>query len=155
MTEQEAAGLVQGKKVLVIDDGPTLTHGGMAYGAGWVMAKKLGAAEIVDPRPYAKGSLVGVFEKFPHLTNVLPAMGYGPEQTKDLKDTIQATPCDTIVIGTPSDFTHVMDLHVPYVMARYELEVVQEHEHQFHAMLDSFYEKASAEKSHDAKPKTA
>lgn len=148
MTEQEAANLVKGKKVLVIDDGPTLTHGGMAYGAGYVMAQKLGAAEIVDPRPYAKGSLKKVFEKFTHLTNVLPAMGYGDEQIKDLEATIRATPCDAIVIGTPSDFTHVLNLrNVPYVMARYELEIVTEKDKQtFHHMLDSFYDKAAKAK---------
>jgi len=80
----------------------------MAYGAGYVMAQKLGAAEIVDPRPYAKGSLVKVFERFSHLKNVLPAMGYGDEQVKDLEATIKAIPCDTIIIGTPADFTHGM-----------------------------------------------
>ena len=106
MTEQQAVALIKNKKVLVIDDGPTLTHGGMPYGAGYVMAKKLGAAEIVDPRPYAQGSLKGVFERFQHLHNVLPAMGYGEAQVKDLEATINATPCDAIVIGTPSDFTH-------------------------------------------------
>jgi len=108
LTDEQAAALVRGKRVLVIDDGPTLTHGGMAYGAGFVMAQQLGAAEIVDPRPYAQGSLKGVFEKFSHLKNVLPAIGYGEEQVKDLEATIKATPCDTIVIGTPSDFTHGM-----------------------------------------------
>lgn len=106
MTEQQAAALIKDKKVLVIDDGPTLTHGGMSYGAGYVMAKTLGAAEIVDPRPYAQGSLKSVFERFQHLHNVLPAMGYGEAQVKDLEATIKATPCDAIVIGTPSDFTH-------------------------------------------------
>jgi len=156
MTEQEAANLVKGKKVLVIDDGPTLTHGGMAYGAGYVMAKQLGATEIVDPRPYAKGSLKKVFEKFTHLTNVLPAMGYGAEQTKDLEATIQATPCDAIVIGTPSDFTNVLDLNkVPYVMARYELEIVTEqHKKQFHTILDTFYDTA-VKAGKTAKTKTA
>ena len=120
----------------------------MAYGAGYVMAQKLGAAEIVDPRPYAKGSLKKVFEKFTHLTNVLPAMGYGDEQIKDLEATIRATPCDAIVIGTPSDFTHVLNLrNVPYVMARYELEIVTEKDKQtFHHMLDSFYDKAAKAK---------
>ena len=146
MTEEQATALVSGKKVLVIDDGPTLTHGGMPYGAGYVMAQKLGAAEIVDPRPYAKGSLVGVFERFPHLANVLPAVGYGTEQVQDLEATIKATPCDSVVLGTPSDFTHVMDLNIPTVVARYELEVLPEHEEKFHQMLDSFYEKACSAK---------
>lgn len=81
--------LVQGKRVLVVDDGPTLTHGGMPFGAGYVLAKQMGAKEIVDPHPFAKGSLVGVFKKFQHLENVLPAMGYGEEQIHDLQDTVQ------------------------------------------------------------------
>ena len=132
--------MVKGKRVLVVDDGPTLTHGGMAYGAGFVLAQQLGAAEIVDPRPYAKGSLVGVFEKFPHLVNVLPAMGYGAQQIKDLEATIQATPCDTVIIGTPSDISHLMDLSGrPAVMTSYELEVVDEHKRAFDDLLDSVF----------------
>lgn len=135
----EATNLVEGKRVLVIDDGPTLTHGGMPYGAGYVCAKNLKAAEIVDPRPYAKGSLVNTFEKFPHLTNVLPAMGYDDQQIKDLEATIKATPCDAIVIGTPSDITHLFDVEKPFVSARYELEVIKNHEEQFKKILDTFY----------------
>ena len=127
MTEEQATALDKGKKVLVIDDGPTLTHGGMAYGVGFVMAKHLEAAEIVDPRPYVKGSLVGVFEKFIEIKNMLPAMGYGDKQVKDMQATIKATPCDTLVIGT--------------VVARYELEVLPKHSKQFHDMLDSFTRK--------------
>ena len=141
MSKSEAEALVRGKRVLVVDDGPTLTHGGMAFGAGYVLAKDLGAAEIVDPQPYAKGSLVGVFEKFPHLKHVLPAMGYGDQQVKDLEATIQAVDCDTVVIGTPSDITHLMDFGKPSVVARYELEVVPEHEAEFHAALDKLYDR--------------
>lgn len=152
MSKNEAATLVRGKRVLVVDDGPTLTHGGMAFGAGYVLANDLGAAEIVDPRPYAKGSLVGVFEKFPHLKNVLPAMGYSEEQVKDLEATIQAADCDTVVIGTPSDITHLMDFGKPSVMARYELEVIPEHEEQFHATLDRFFDRFG---DHNHHPKAA
>ena len=93
---------LRGRRVLVIDDGPTLTHGGMAFGAGTIAARAAGA-EIVDPHPYAVGSLVDVFTRFPHLGAVLPAMGYGDEQLVDLVATIDATPCDVVVTGTPID----------------------------------------------------
>jgi predicted GTPase len=113
----------------------------MPYGAGYVMAEKYGASEIVDPKPYAHGSLKAVFEKFTHLKNVLPAMGYGDEQMKDLQQTIENTPFDTLVIGTPSNFAEIMNLKVPAVVARYELEMVlPQHEQQLHAMLDKFVE---------------
>lgn len=144
LTKEEATDLVKNKRVLVVDDGPTLTHGGMAFGAGYALAKDLGAAEIVDPRPYAKGSLVGVFEKFSHLKNVLPAMGYDDEQVRDLEATIQAVDCDTVIIGTPSDITHLMEFHKPSVIARYELEVVPEHEEDFKHTLDSFFDRYGA-----------
>lgn len=144
LSKDEATNLVKNKRVLVVDDGPTLTHGGMAFGAGYALAKDLGASEIVDPRPYAKGSLVGVFEKFQHLKNVLPAMGYGEEQVKDLEATIQAVDCDTVIIGTPSDITHLMDFHHPSVIARYELEIVPEHEEDFHKTLDTFFDRFGA-----------
>ena len=134
---------MNGKRLLVIDDGPTLTHGGMAYGAGYVLAKQLGAAEIVDPRPYAQGSLVDTFKKFPHLKNCLPAMGYDEAQVKDLEATIKATPCDGIVIGTPSDITHLFDVNKPCIMAKYELELVPNHEEEFKGFLDTFYNKFS------------
>lgn len=103
------------------------------------MAQQLGAGTIVDPRPYAKGSLKKTFAKFPHLENVLPAMGYGDEQIHDLEETIKATPCDTIILGTPSNITNVFDVEKPFVGAKYELEMHQEHEEQFHNILDSFY----------------
>jgi len=141
LSEEEATNLVKGKRVLVIDDGPTLTHGGMKYGAGYVLAKQLGAAEIVDPRPNAQGSLKQVFEKFKHLENVLPAMGYGDEQVKDLEATIHATPCDAIVVGTPSDIFHLMDLEKPFVTARYNLEVMPQHREAFEEYLDSFFDR--------------
>jgi predicted GTPase len=113
----------------------------MSFGAGYVLAKDLGAAEIVDPRWFAKGSLVRVFEKFPHLKNVLPAMGYDEEQVRDLEATIQATDCDTVIIGTPSDITHLMDFQKPSVVARYELDIDPAHKDQFHATLDSFFDR--------------
>jgi predicted GTPase len=149
LSTEAATNLIKGKRVLVIDDGPTLTHGGMSYGAGYVCAKNLGAGEIVDPRPYAKGSLVDVFAKFQHLQNVLPAMGYGDEQVRDLEATIKATPCDAVLIGTPSDITHLFDVEKPFVTARYELEVVKDHEEQFEKMLDTFYNRYN-QHHHDA-----
>lgn len=141
LTEEAATALVKDKRVLVVDDGPTLTHGGMAFGAGYVLAKNLGAKEIVDPRPFAKGSLVDVFKKFSHLKNVLPAMGYGDEQVKDLEATIRAIDCDTVIIGTPCDFSHLMDFPQPSVVARYELELDSAHRDQFHSKLDTFFDR--------------
>ncbi|MDH5437858.1 MAG: cyclic 2,3-diphosphoglycerate synthase [Candidatus Bathyarchaeota archaeon] len=115
--------LVRGKKVLVVEDGPTLTHGGMAYGAGTIIAKKLGAS-VVDPRPYAVGSIVDVFEKYSHIRGLLPAVGYGKEQIRELEETINATPCDVVVIGTPIDLRQALRLDKPAVRVRYELQDV-------------------------------
>jgi len=114
--------MIKGKKVLVVEDGPTLTHGNMAYGAGVIIAKKLGAAEIVDPRPYAAGSIAETFKKYSHLGALLPAVGYGREQIKELEETIDATPCDVIVIGTPIDLRRVLTISKPAVRAEYNLE---------------------------------
>jgi predicted GTPase len=114
--------LVRGKRVLVIEDGPTLTHGEMPYGAGLVAAKRLEAAEIVDPRPYAVGSIAGVFQKFTHLTQVLPAMGYGERQIEELSQTIDAVPCDAVLVATPVDLARVMKMSKPATRATYELE---------------------------------
>jgi predicted GTPase len=130
LTTEDATQMIKGKRVLVIDDGPTLTHGGMKYGAGYVLAKQLGGI-VVDPRPYAVGSLKATFAKFPHLQNVLPAMGYDAGQIADLEATIKATPCDAIVIGTPSDITHLFEVEKPFVGAKYELEIVKNHEDDF------------------------
>ena len=95
--------LIKGKKVVVVEDGPTLTHGEMTYGAGMVAAKKYKAKTIVDPRPYAVGSIAETFKKYSHMTQILPAMGYGKKQMHDLEKTINAIPCDTVVVGTPID----------------------------------------------------
>ena len=115
--------LVRGKRVLVIDDGPTLTHGGMPFGAGYVLAKQMGAKEIVDPHTYAKGSLIGVFRKFQHLENVLPAMGYGEQQIQDLQDTVQSVDCDCVITGTPINLENVIDMKQSCVRARYCLQL--------------------------------
>ena len=115
---------IQGKRVLVIEDGPTLTHGEMAYGAGWVAARKYGAAEIIDPRPYAVGSIKATFEKYPTTGNVLPAMGYGEEQTKELAETIAKTPAELVLIGTPIDLRRLIEIKQPALRVRYELQEI-------------------------------
>ncbi len=114
--------LVTGKRVLVVEDGPTLTHGGMKYGAGHIAAKKFGAIEIVDPRPYAVGSIKETYRKYTHLTDVLPAMGYGKQQIEELEATINAAECDTVIIGTPIDLTRLLNMKKPHVRVTYELE---------------------------------
>jgi predicted GTPase len=114
-------GAIQGKRVLVVEDGPTLTHGEMAYGAGAVAAREHGAAELVDPRPYAVGSIKEAFEKYPQTEYVLPAMGYGEEQIKELEETIRATPCDLVVIGTPVDLRRLVKIDKPAVRVTYDL----------------------------------
>jgi predicted GTPase len=113
-----------GKLVLVVDDGPTLTHGEMPFGAGLVAARNAGAAKIVDPRPYAVGSLKGVFAKWPQLTNVLPAMGYSDEQLHELERTINGADCDVVVTGTPIDLSRLIESRHPIRHVRYELEEV-------------------------------
>jgi predicted GTPase len=116
--------LIRGKRVLVIEDGPTLTHGGMPYGAGTIMAQNAGAKEIVDPKPYAVGSIKEAYKKYPHLGDILPALGYGDKQIAELKETIEHIPCDVIVIGTPIDLRRVITLNKPTVRVRYELKVL-------------------------------
>jgi predicted GTPase len=114
--------LVQGRRVLVVEDGPTLTHGEMAYGAGVVAARQCGAAELVDPRPYAVGSIRGTYERFPHLTSLLPAMGYGAIQSHELEETINRVPCDLVLIATPVNLTSILNLNKPSVRVSYEAE---------------------------------
>jgi predicted GTPase len=116
--------VVKGKRVLVIEDGPTLTHGEMKYGAGTIGAKENGAAELIDPRPYAVGSIAGTFEKYPHIGALLPAMGYGEQQVKELEETIKAVECDVVVIGTPIDLRRLISIDKPSVRVRYELEEI-------------------------------
>jgi len=116
--------LISGKRVLVVEDGPTLTHGGMKFGAGTVAAQKAGAAELVDPRPFLKGTLKETFEEYPEIGKLLPAMGYSNRQIKDLEETINATDCDVVVIGTPIDLRRLISINKPTVRVRYELEVI-------------------------------
>lgn len=113
---------IRGKRVLVVEDGPTLTHGGMAYGAGWIAAEKFGAKEIVDPRPYAQGSISEAYRKYPTTGMVLPAMGYGSEQMEELEQTINSADVEVVVIGTPIDLGKLLHLDKPYQNVRYELE---------------------------------
>ncbi len=115
---------IRNRKVLVIEDGPTLTHGGMAYGAGALAAERFGASEILDPRPYAVGSIKTTFKKYPHLGKVLPAMGYGPKQIKELEETINAVPCDVVVSGTPVDLGRILKANKPVAHVRYELDEI-------------------------------
>ena len=116
--------MIRAKRVLVIEDGPTLTHGGMAYGAGVVAARRFGASEIIDPRPYAVRSIVETFAKYPTTGPVLPAMGYGAEQTRDLEETIANTPADLVLIGTPIDLRRVVNIQQPSQRVSYELEEI-------------------------------
>ena len=118
----ENSDLIAGKKVLVIEDGPTLTHGEMKIGAGMVAAEKFGAAETVDPRPYLVGKLLETFDHYPDIGLLLPAMGYGDEQVKDLESTINNTECDVVIIGTPIDLRRLIDIKQPSVRVTYDLE---------------------------------
>ncbi len=114
--------IIKDKKVLIIEDGPTLTHGGMAFGAGYVAAKKAGVKEIVDPRPYAVRTITTTFQKFPHLEKILPAMGYGKAQVDDLAETINTAPVDAVLIATPIDLGKLIDIKKPHVRVKYELK---------------------------------
>ncbi|MEM2465756.1 MAG: cyclic 2,3-diphosphoglycerate synthase [Candidatus Bathyarchaeia archaeon] len=116
--------LIKGKRALIIEDGPTLTHGDMPYGAATILAKQLGASELADPRPYAVGSIKETYEKYPHLGAVLPALGYREKQIEELNETIMRTPCDVVVIGTPVDLRRVIEIDKPTVRLKYELKVL-------------------------------
>ncbi len=120
----EDGARIRGRRVLVIEDGPTLTHGGMTFGAGWVAARRFGAAEIIDPRPYAVGSIAETFAAYPATGAVLPAMGYGAEQTEDLAETIRRTPADLVLIATPIDLRRLISIEKPALRVRYELQEI-------------------------------
>lgn len=120
----ENSHAITGRRVLVIEDGPTLTHGEMSFGAGMVAAMKFSAGEIIDPRPYAVGSLKGVFEKYTQITRVLPAMGYGDEQIRELAETIKNCPADTVIMATPVDLRRLMDIPKEVARVTYELQPV-------------------------------
>ena len=115
---------IRGKRVLVVEDGPTLTHGEMSYGAGWIAARRFGAREIVDPRPYAVGSILATYAKYPNTGAVLPAMGYGAAQTHDLETTINAAEADLVIIATPIDLNRIVRIEKPSQRVRYELQEI-------------------------------
>ena len=120
----EDSAAIRGKDVLVIEDGPTLTHGEMAYGAGIVAARRFGAAHIVDPRPYAVGSIIETLEKYPQVGPLLPAMGYGKKQIEELGETINNTPCDLVIVATPIDLRRMVEISRPSNRVRYELQEI-------------------------------
>ncbi len=113
---------IKGRKVLAVEDGPTVTHGGMAYGAAVMAARKYGSSILVDPRPFAVGSIKEIFKKYPGIDNLLPAMGYGKKQIRELEETINKTDCDTVIIGTPIDLGKIIKINKPIVRAKYELK---------------------------------
>jgi predicted GTPase len=115
---------IKGKRVLVVEDGPTVTHGGMTYGAGTIAAEDFGAAEICDPRPHAVGSIAEAYQKYKHLGALLPAMGYGKEQVRELEETIENTGCDLVLSGTPIDLRRVIKVKVPIIRVRYDLDEI-------------------------------
>jgi predicted GTPase len=116
--------LIKGKKVLAIEDGPTLTHGEMKIGAAIIAAQRFGATELIDPRPYIVGRLKETFKIYPGIGTLLPAMGYGDQQLHDLETTINNTPCDTVIIGTPIDLTRVIKINKPTVRVFYDLQEI-------------------------------
>jgi len=120
----EDPSLIRGKRVLAVEDGPTLTHGEMKYGAGVMAAFKFGAAELVDPRPFAVGTIAETYRKYPGIGVLLPAMGYGEQQMKDLETTIQKTECDLVIIATPIDLGRIVDFKKPTVRISYELDEI-------------------------------
>ena len=121
----EQPELIAGKRALVVEDGPTLTHGGMTFGAGWFAARQAGAAEIVDARPYAVGSIAATYAKYPNAAKILPAMGYGDEQIRDLEAIINATPADVVVEGTPIELRRILSVNKPIANVTYELEEIE------------------------------
>ncbi|MFQ5672715.1 MAG: cyclic 2,3-diphosphoglycerate synthase [Nitrospinales bacterium] len=120
----EGGAQIGGRRVLVVEDGPTLTHGGMKYGAGVIAAERYGAKKIIDPRPWVSATIKQTFDQYPAIGNVLPAMGYGKEQMRDLQNTINAADCDLVIIGTPIDLSRVIDIRKPSVRVKYELQEI-------------------------------
>ncbi|MCF6159639.1 MAG: GTPase [wastewater metagenome] len=120
----EKPELIKDKRVLVVEDGPTLTHGGMSFGAGTLAAEKFGAKDIIDPRPYAVGSIAQVFKEYAHIGKLLPAMGYGQSQMEELRETIHRTPCDSVIIGTPVDLRSLIHIEKPTDRVRYGFQEI-------------------------------
>ena len=124
VTVEGDASIIRGKRVLCVEDGPTVTHGEMKYGAAMVAARKHGAAEVVDPRPWVVGEIKETFDKYPHIGPLLPAMGYGDHQIADLEKTINSIPCDVVLIGTPIDLSHLVKIDKPHLRVTYALEEI-------------------------------
>ena len=122
----ERSDMIAGKRVLVIEDGPTLTHGEMRIGAGTVAAQKFGAAEIIDPRPYTTGEIKKTYQTYPKIGTLLPAMGYSDQQIRDLQTTINKVPCDVVIIGTPIDLKRIVKIKKPALRVTYQLEEIGE-----------------------------
>jgi predicted GTPase len=118
------ARAVHGKRVLVVEDGPTLTHGGMGFGAGWLAARRSGAAQIVDLRPFAVGSIRETYRQYPHIGPVLPAMGYGEEMIRELEQTINRAEADLVIVGTPIDLGRFLKINKPTQRAYYDLQEI-------------------------------
>jgi len=131
--------VIKGKKVLVVEDGPTLTHGEMKIGAGTVAALKYGAKELVDPRPYTVGKLSETFEIYPNIGELLPAMGYSAQQLKDLETTINQTDCEAVVIGTPIDLQRIVKIDKPATRVYYDLQEIGQPD--LAGILDDFVKK--------------
>ena len=131
--------LIKGKKVLCVEDGPTLTHGEMKIGAAVVAAQKFGAASFVDPRPYTVGKLSDTFKTYPNIGVLLPAMGYGEQQLKDLEATINRTECDSVVIGTPIDLSRIIKINKPFTRVNYNLQEIGRPD--LDGVLDEFVKK--------------
>ncbi len=121
----ERPELVKGRRVAVVEDSPSVTHGGLPYGAGFVAAEKYGASEIVDPRPYAVGIIKTMLEEYPHMGPVVPSTGYAPEQVRDLNETLRRMDIDAVVLGTPADISKLLDIGVPVVKVEWELKVIE------------------------------
>jgi predicted GTPase len=122
----EHSDWIRGKRVLVIEDGPTVTHGEMKFGAGWLAATRFGAAEIIDPKPYATGTIAETFVKYPNTGSILPAMGYSPAQIGDLEETIRRTPAELVLVATPIDLRRLIEIEQPALRVRYELQEIGE-----------------------------
>jgi len=137
--------IIRGKRVLVVEDGPTLTHGEMSYGAGVIAARKFGAESIVDPRPWLVNSIAKTFQKYPHIGTLLPAMGYGDEQVRDLETTINRVDCDAVIIGTPIDLRRIIKINKPSVRVRYELSEISKPT--LSELLDKFIRTATSQQA--------
>ncbi len=133
--------LIKGKRVVVVEDSPTVTHGGAPYGAGMVAAKKYGAGEIIDPRPYAKGIILDMYKEYPHMDRIVPSTGYTESQIRDLEDTLRSVPADVIVSGTPIDLDKIIDIDKPIIKVKYDIEIIEGPT--LKDLVDSFLEKAS------------